>query len=513
MKTKKTLIVVLTATLLVLAALIVGCVNQIDERFVRQDAEDSNYKVPVGKGVIRLKLSDQKVRTIMPDPDSFPLTDMYFEVKFTNKDPTKSSDVVWFPHGITSDLQAAKALEYDDFYDIPITLTKDETYNIIISAFDDEDRTTPIAGWNNTLFPEYEDGVTIGSGTKTVNANLYAFVDGAKMGFFSYDILLPDLTADFPSTSFTITDAPTDYNVAKLDLIRYGGGSIGGDFPIDFLDAPFDLASDLNVTDSDISVPSGYYIVRITLEADNCQERIVEEIMHIYPAMTSVYGKPATKIEVPILNQNNFTITFNSNDGSVSDSNFGTSGVLNYENISNGTLLSGLTYTAPDTATYNFEGWVTTQGGSTTFADTKRIYQDRALWAKWSAKSSVAITMTFTFSDIVTLTPGNNNVPAIAHENFIGAGTGSLTFTLAGENNIPLKSVTWKVNNKTLSGGTVNSGVATITIDKDTLLEGGPAKFESLLVNGMIQLTVEATTNDGLNQTYGASTWIKVYNP
>jgi len=474
--------------------------SQIDEPFGKQDAEDSNYKVPVGKGVIRLKLSDQNARTIMPDPDSFKLEDMFFEVKFTNKD--NSTDIVWFPHGTTVTDQATKTLEYDDFNNIPITLTKDITYNIILTAYEDEDRSTPIAGWNNTLVTEYENGVTVGSSTSTVNANLHALIDHDYTGLFDYYITIPDLTTDFPSTFFTVTDAPTDYNVAEFDLIEYTSkASIGSSFGF-----PVDVSDSGNFYDTDVDIPSGYYIVRITLTADNCQDRIIEEIMHIYPAMKSVYGTSTTPKTVDIPNQNVFTIRLDSSDGSIDDSSFGTSGVLELDSINNGELLGSLSnYDTPNLVNYNFDNWTTTQGGSTVFANTKRIYQDRVLYAKWSAKSSVQFTMSFTLSDKAILTPASTNPPAIAHENFLGAGTGSLTFSI----NSGFKNIVWKVENKVLSGGSGNS----ITIDKDTTLDGGPAKFESLLSNGKIRLTVDAVTNDTLEQAYGAYYDITVYNP
>jgi len=432
MKTRKTVIAVLIAALLVSAALIVGCMNQFEGISVK-DAED-DYQIQEGKGIIKLKISDSK-RTIMPT--AFPIADMWFTITCT---ATAGGANVTFPTAGREQISGGNK-------NIPLT---NGTYTVTVSAWDDYDAGdssvgVPIAGYT-------QNGVIVNNASVNVNANLIGITDGADEGKFFYYILADDpVNGEFTTI---------DYTSKTLQIFKYGTATqVGGDIDIDTNDS------------GEITLDSGFYDVIVTLEANNCQDRVVDNILHIYPSMTSYYGvlipPPApvpvdAPIVIPAPVQNLFTVVYDL-DGVTQSSSI----TLN-QSVSN--AASTTTPGSPTSLTHDFVRWVTTQGSSTPWGfGTTKIFKDTKIWAEWTAKAGANITITFNISDKGVINDASDD-----------DGLGKFTYLLLSAETQQLKFTTtltgavWKLNNTPLASSQTVIAQDTITIDgsnNDTILD------------------------------------------
>jgi hypothetical protein len=468
MKTKKAIFAMLAVTLLVSAALIIGCMNPMDEI----SGQKGSYKpqsVPAGKGLIRFNLSNN-ARTILPDQTTaFEKENLFYNVVFT---PVSGTAITHPTSG---------ALSYDDFDGAAIALAVDATgYNILVTAYDDASKTTPIAGWTSPA------RVPVASGVSTpVTADLIGITDGAKTGKFKFNITYNTL----PSVSTTQLTT-LDYTSQTLDIKKYGtntaatvtlsGSSVTLPIPLSSIGTP-----NTNATAYDI--PSGYYTVTVKLVADNCQDRVVEHVMHIYPSMTSTY---ATSTPIPAPNQNTFTVKYDATNASVSNITFGTGGVYTVTSANAQTLTEP---TTPTSDSHTFASWHTlsslTDASKWTFgASGNKVFKDTILYAKW-AQDGITFTITFTFSDQGTLALASGAGSDTFSYNEI-AGTGAVSFSLTGNT---FTSVVWKLDGQQVYQATPG---ATVTLNKNTLLDSTDGitgtKFLDMLNTGPLTLSVSA---------------------
>jgi len=144
---------------------------------------------------------------------------------------------------------------------------------------------------------------------------------------------------------------------------------------------------------SPLSLSAGYYTVKITLSADNCQDRVVINDMHIYNTEESSWT-----YSVPALSQNSFSVAFNTNGIPDTGSSFDNT---IQDGISNaGTVTDPHD---PENDDYDFEGWFTgtTGVGDGTVSGTQwvfgssgtKVFKDTTLYAKWTAKVQDDITI------------------------------------------------------------------------------------------------------------------------
>jgi hypothetical protein len=365
MKTKKIVIAVLTAALLFSVMLILGCPEQINELSNNDNDAEDNYQVPEGKGIVRLKLSDGKALTILPNFDNYTdsgnnIAKMYFEVEFTNTESDSNEpgygEVVYFP-GLNP-TPAVKKASYSNFHNKAIPLTENETYSYIITAYNNDDGDIPIAKYTSNGLTN----ITVGSGT-TVKGPfaLVAVINSTYSGSFIYNISIP---ADSYANANLIEIKPAS------GLSQYVAMSVG---VTDNGKTTFDN------TLSPLLLSSGYYTVIVTLSKTNYLTKQYTEALHIYPGMNSKYELEVTD---PLV-QNKFLVTFYLNGktetgGSYTDP----TGSKTY-----GSLLSEPS-PKPESTGYDFVGWSEDKddddGTSLWTFSTDRIFAATDLWAIWT---------------------------------------------------------------------------------------------------------------------------------
>jgi uncharacterized repeat protein (TIGR02543 family) len=493
MKTRKTVIAVLSAVLLISAALIVGCMNQLDG--ITDNVAEDNYQVPEGKGLIRFKFADFNARTILPDNNSvtgLALANMKFDVVYTGT-AGGNTTVKYYPVSVASPGDRPTAAEKASLSAgklPPIALTAD-SYTIVVTAFT-ANGATAVAEWSSLTDDVYVPSgkVTVGGGTAVdVTANLVAIFAASStnptvaQGTFSYVLDILDLPAVSATQLTTLA-----YTAKTLDVENLNTSAIVSK---DFDDDPL-IAT--------INLDAGYYIVTFTLEADHCHDRVVEHIMHIYPGMTSRLGITGSPETIPAPNQNQFTVRFNLQ--SVADtttipnytSNITNIFVNNADSLSTTSAYKGV----PSNAGYTFNGWYDAPTSGTLVTATiaaKKIFKDEQVYAQWTpiVTDGVDITVTFVISDPTNISvdggTSGTTLTSISYQDIVDA-TESIVITVTG-----LTSVTsWNIDG-TVFGGTS----AVVTID-DTFTYLSQLSYGTHVIN--VRGIVGASTPYSENITF-----------
>jgi len=350
---KRRFLAALSATLLILAALVTSCMDPLFDETSEQ-LGGNNTKAPAGKGLVRISIADTSERTIYPS--SLPsLGDMYYTVQFTSDSGNNDDEI--------GDSTTAVSIGLLNGVSTPLA---PDGYNILITAWEGDDPSSdkPLAGWTGYA--------TVASGASTlVTANLIGWTTSGD-GTFSYSITVPAL----PST-WAITTPPTDYSTNKMEVINASNVTVN----------TVSLTKGTTVAGSIPSLTAGYYTVKITLTADDCQDRVVTNAMHIYNTMTSSYS-----YNVPALNQDNFSVAFDLNGETDTGSSY--TSTTQYPIAFLGTVNDP---GDPESAVYDFDGWNDKDDGSGTdwvFGGTgTKVLKDTTLYAQWKSKSGTVVSI------------------------------------------------------------------------------------------------------------------------
>jgi len=373
MKTKKIVSAVLTAALLVSAMLIIGCfADKIDEIIVNNnDEEVINYPIPVGKGIVKFKLADKNVRTILPDPNQYldPVSGsnvglMLFDVKFkrTTNDAHKN-EVIFFPgdgdyhpdDGSAIPDSTDKASYTDVTSPIPIL---DGDYIFTITAYN-LDGTIAIAGYTHPSAITIDTGAT----TKTGPLPLTPFF-GTVNGSLDYDITIPAGTYITKKLNiYEYSDLVTPYQSIELTA---GGQKIG----------PYDILS-------------GYYLVKVIIESQHYLTRQYTEALHVYPGFTSTMDP----ISITLI-QNEFEVTFDMNTSYVTadtitvtndlDPAFDDQWIPYANKVTDPEVINPLAIPEADDPDYVFKGWYKDDTAFDKWNFAKDwVLENTTLYAKW----------------------------------------------------------------------------------------------------------------------------------
>ncbi|MDR2716740.1 MAG: InlB B-repeat-containing protein [Treponema sp.] len=449
MKTRKMVIAVLTATLLISAALIAGCTNPPDGLSFKPGTED-NFQIPEGKGVVRLKISDSDARTILPTP----LATMYYDVIFTHATTSANNKT------IPADISADNKVAFGAVSGIPIALATGN-YSVVITAYNNLAGTIPIAGWTGNV------SITA-TQTTGQTANLIAFVDGTGSGTFSYSITVPAGTTN------------------TFDIVKSGGGTT----------SPTLIAG---TNAASIPLTSGYYTVKVTSSQTDYLTQQYVRVLHIYPAMTSTMPT----ISITALVKNRFQVTFEPDDGTVEDTS--TNDYSAVTDIKYGSKLTDPGDPIPDLSGYSFGGWYKNSsytGGAWDF-DTDRVLADYDLFAEWiapGATGNVNFTVTFTFNDVANASASGGGT--INRGNFVSGST--VTLTLAAPTTGSWSGITWYIS------GMDATDVADHVNGSNALVINNSSDFWDVLAASSFEVTVVATlggsTTPGFNNGLYSST-------
>jgi len=443
MKTKKTVIAVLTAVALISAAFIAGCTDGLTDKY----AEESYY-IPKGKGIVRLNIiDDSKERTILPLPA---LSSRVFDVVITSTTSNSANNKTLTKVSYAS-LTGSGA-------NATITLNVD-TYSISVTAFDSTNN--PIAGWNN-------------------NSTNFSVTAGSSKGF---NVELKPYTTGNGTFSFNIT--PSSNGATVFDIVGYPSGtSIGSSYPgytagtsIAF---PATLSAQANTS---ITLVSGYYLVKVTATLTNYQTMEYIHALHIYQNMTSTMDA----LTVPALVKNTFTITYNLDGGDDTNDDFDDT-TPSTETVKYGNFTTGINGSlAPVGSVDAFEGWYTGQSGTGTKwtlgngAGATRVTADQTLYANWvpaGTTGTVSFTITFPIDEEADVS-GSTTISRAA---IYGGGT--LVLTLAEPSTDSWSNIEWTVGGKVITGAHVTNSDKTLTINNSATF------WESLILMLLLLKTI-----------------------
>jgi hypothetical protein len=486
MKTKKIVVAVLMAVLLISAALIAGCTNPLEIIPAKQDKDDYvNYQIPAGKGVVKFKFSDSKPRTILPDKSSSGLevSDMLFDVKFT----TNPGGVVsYFPcddddGSAGTPIRATKA-SYSEVT-APIIIG-DEDYDFVITAYDSTGL-IPIAGYTSAAPINVDTGTT----TNVGSIDLIGFVNGDYKGFLSYNITVPVITGGYDTCELEILKADRSTSV---DVITLTEDNVANDDPAYALD-------------------SGYYYVVVTVAKAKYITRQYTEALHIYPAMTS--KMPAFTVDTLV--QNKFDVSFSLNGRAVTDVDYltinsGKTQILSYGQYADIPSIPPVA-TDPD---YVFKGWFISDSpapSASPFAfNTTRIMTDYSpLYAKWAQNTWLELDLAI--PEYATPIPGKTLYLGVFGSTTYFDGLNSVTLTLAppepGEN-WDTGTIIWTTGNGTIDAALLISHAnnTTLTISNDNL---DIFAVNDLLVPSVYPLNISVTAEYN-GTAYSASTTVTI---
>ena len=504
MKTKKTVIAVLTATLLVSAMLIAGCIDQLDEITVKVKDKDNEvtivgdsdvdvadvdvadnqipYKIPVGKGVVRFKITDNNIRTILPDFSQYDdlsgnkIANMHFDIEFTRHvsgGGTGDGDIIYFPGDGTVDpgdfsTKPSSKATYSQVTS-PITILNNGYYGYKITAYDDNNGTVTIAGFTSTTDISVSSG-TIGSASVT----LIPFMDGSFNGNFYYGVTIPVDT----------------YNTKTLSIYAYNNLTT----PI--VNGVITLNEDGTKKTATISIPSGYYIVKVTIGKNHYLTRQHTEALHVYPGFTSKMTDLV--IDTPLV-QSEFELSFNMN---------GKTNTNNTDNFNPRYVNYGAKANDPGTPIangYGFDGWFENQAGSGSAWDfaTRLILSTRTLWAKWHQTAGFAITMEEPEEQAGT--PEFTSDTSLDRDGLTGIGYIELTFNAPedGTSSWDTNSVVWSIN------PSVDALADLPNYHSNSLRIYNGGNFSTLLSPGNLSFTVSVTAKIN-NKPYSANIIVPV---
>jgi len=429
----------------------------------------------VRKGAVRINLGGTDARTILPDASDIPaVTDLFFTVAFTPDSGTVPNTAVAVTYPPTG------ALAYSSFNNVPFILNAG-TYNILITAYKASDKTGgPIAGWSNEVLgvaPIAVSSSVINVGTSLAPINLMVFSTLGN-GSFQYSITF----AALPTPLHTTLDNYTH----TLDIKDSTGSSLAT-YPKSLTNVG--TANTATVS----SLPAGYYTVIVTLAADNCQNRVLKNVMHIYPGLTSKYINNS----IPAPNQNKFSVYFDLNGINAN----GTGNLYLVDDTSN----SGEDYTGldeqgdflnastqlkdpgtPANDGYDFLGWFDNVGGTgdAWVFGTSKIFRDLTLFAKWEPNVGAKFYISFISDDqnissqVNIISGGGQASDPVSYADIL-AGRKTITITLAGSG---LSAITWELEGVPISGAT-----------SQTLTINSSSAFLSDLVDGEHDFTVNYT--------------------
>jgi len=500
MKTKKTVFAVLAAVLLISAALIVSCIDPLEEITAKPKTSGAaeaagaegvagavdvvevddiiNFPIPAGKGVVKFKISDSSARTIMPELPN--LSTMLYTIEFVTATNPGTNNKTLTRVGATTANAA-------------ITLNAVTYTSVHITAYDAADISGahPVAGWNNSLDTTYATGVPItNGGSVAINANLIAF-KGTDNGKFHYNITIPSDT--YTSKSLAIYD-PSDLTTA-LDLTDFDGGNPSLN--------PIDITASGAVQSADITLLSGYYTIILTVAKTDYQTRQYVRAVHIYPEMTSIF----TQV-VPALTQiKNFTVTFNLGtissvavvDDTVPNGGSGNNYIQSKDYIAK---LSpyGNTPIAVNFPTYTFGAWYKESALTNlwNFAS-DMILGNTTLYASWNAPGTtgtVTFTVTFDYADILS---GALTGKSITRGTFNEGSFFSLTLGVAPDGG-DWNNVKWHVANPGDSGNEIDFTSSTfspsITNSGKTLTINNSSAYAALLAQSDFEITLTVDLED-----------------
>jgi uncharacterized repeat protein (TIGR02543 family) len=414
---------VLAAAALVTAAFVMTCINPVDVSSLKGYTKD--FQIPEGKGVIKLSFGNS-ARTILPEVPE--LEDLFYTVIIRDMD---NSGAI-----VDLDTQAIEDEDKDTLEGATIVL-EPGTYSVQVLA-------AASAGGVPLLEGITEEDIELEAGDdETVDISLKGIVDGEDEGSLTYEFILPANTPDSSS----------------LKILAYPGRAT--------------VLTPASLSNTELPLDSGYYYVEITYSKADYQTNVITWILHVYPGLESVM-EPCN---LPELNKNMFTVTYNANNAGVSGYSY-----TDYP-VANGATINKPTGTnAPTLAGYVVQGWYKESGTTSewTFGTGgDRVWLDRSLYAKWTQNdAALSISIDLTLEEIGEPTVTGSGIFYLSEIN-----TG-LSVTISAEDGYDGYVWSYNGDNNFASGATF------------TLTNNDAGVIAGYLVKGTHTFTVRATKDD-----------------
>jgi hypothetical protein len=474
------ILVMLTAAVLVTAALVTSCDGPIERIF--QGAEEDNfipYDPPANMGYIRIKLNNSRA-TFQPTIPT--LTDLYYHVEI--------KDGVTTVEEVGTETTPVKLLTVTG-RPIPVA---PGTYTVNVYASTTASDSTVI-GFGT------KSGVNVTSGGGTVTIDLKPTYDEGD-GVFTWDIALPSnhnglgTSADFTLFKYGTTN--------KIELIPSKN--------------VLDLTSG-NTTGTLNPIPAGFYRIQIEMNSEDdydpsggtddydyhpplFQDRTVTHVVHIAKNMTTDF----TTI-LGDLNRYAYEVTYDHNDdpGDLEDSDTTVKGLY-----AHGTTFARLSPDPVnvDDSSYAVRGWYKTRQGAIddtatlkwNFASDK-IINDLILYAGWSAKVNLGLTINFDHINPPTVAYAGVNTFSQAD---LGATVESVTVSIALPTGFTV--VSWKCQE-------ILSWSNPTPTSNSVILSNTDANLAPYLAEGTLHFTVDLNYSEDsgvTNKPYDAEFFITI---
>jgi len=446
MKTKKTIIAVLTAALI--TAFFIGCNVPLDDLNLDLGKKTS---VPDGKTRVRINLGDSKqnARTILPDTSYYTNASKFAKfLLFVYDDTADTGDYEKLPtaNPITSDPSKPSTFIYFtyDKFSTDLVLTNTHYYTFTVFACNsDED----FQAWGVSDDGAGNSSIEITGTNDEVNIKLKEIIGSMPTDWNTF--------VSNGKFSWDLSDLLDDYEIATLSLAEIGGGAINLDDP----NASIDLLTSGNEKSSVSDVPVGYYTMVLQLGAPTSYKQTVyvREVIHIWSGLETKYipgsTPESTAAPLPTLRDTRYAVTF---DVSGSDnSNPAPSATVADLGDKTSTVIPSTAPTHSNSADYYFYQWHKTNIGGAVLTGNETIISPITLFAEWVAYK----------------------VPALGHYDI---DTTNLTQTEGSVDGVP---VTVK------SGGSYSDGLVTVLY---TNTKGGsPISDASTLTAGTYKVTFD----------------------
>lgn len=469
MKTKKAVITVLTVALLVSAAIIVGCTNDSDG-FTYKYAEET-FKIPPGKGVLKIKFADSNGRTILPvAPDTTALEGYTYDLLIKKgSGPGETTPVNLTNQSYDSFTSTIPAIGTNRVID----LAPGTDYNISLTAKS-----------GGTGIGSYTGSFSISSGQSTNVSAVLKPYDDAGQGTFTYNIT----AAANGTTTLDIFENGSSTSIGD----SYYGADHGEteDFPLTVAIGTPESAT--------ITLDSGYYLVKITASGTNTQTIQYIHALHIYQGMNSTL--PPLDLSGTTLAVDRFTVTYHLPE--VDTLGFYTDGgtdTVYYANLIT-KKGSGPTAGQPVFSTNTFGGWWTTddyEAGTLINLDAYRVTGNVHLYGKsdppGGGDGSLTIAISFPINEQALVT-GTTTITKTALVN----GT-NLVLTAPDD----VEDIEWSIGGDTIGAPHLSDDGGT----NNVLTINNSATFLKYLVSSSFVVNFVGTKDD---QLYSAAITISL---
>jgi len=433
MKTKKCGVnAVFAAVLLISTVLITNCVDPLNY---------GGLTAPPRKALLEVKFPEETARTILPGSTQT-FTRYEIDVVSTGLDHSfdKTAAVLTVSAGTGS-----------------VAMPEGE-YNVTVRAFTGTNPTYILAATGQDLAVEVDSS----GGTATIALEPRGVVTSPTPvnGTFTWNLTLPSGGVDTATLNvYNIgTTTPAAAGLTNVDISSTGAINLTG-----------------------VSIPSGYYDVKVELTKDEYATEIITDVLHIYAGLTSNYV-----YTFPDLARNMYEVTYANISGG-GDSGAGNTFTDTTKFIHGGYVTNYYTTDPTNTTTPSnvFDAWYKEAARSNKWNfSTDRIIGDIILYAGWIPAQTLTVNVSFLNPSDQTLTFSGGTTVNTTQATLLT--NPNVVFTLS--NFASFDAVTFEYNNTPIATGYVDTtGILTLVFNWTGNMGEEPVKGKTYTITVKVE--------------------------